>query len=378
MFITITKNLVRKISVMEHILSSIGKNDNLINGILVRANGMLQAANSLINMSFRLTTEELGLAPDLPLADFILPEMAYKFLKNLSVGTSVEVILVKDNLINIVVDSGKKKKNKVEFATQLPSEYIEISRVDTSAMQKLNSEWFKSAISKTAYAVSTNNKKPINTAVHLIAKGGKIVAYACDGFKAAVVSDLVDKAESDFTLSIPQEVIKVLNAVDFAETILVGFNKTHTKAAFAIDDSTVIQGSLHTGKILNYVEKYINKGNKIQFTADTTILSSVVKQICLFNTASTRTPMLLSIKKDEIVCSFANEKTRYSDSVEIESTNIEKETLMGVDPEILLSTLKNCVEGKTKFRFEQSLEPLEVYNGDLSAIVVPMRINKEG
>lgn len=376
MNITITKNLIKKLSVMEHILSSISKDDSCINGILVRTNGIMQAANRLINMSFKLTTEELGLIPDMPATDFILPEMAYKFLKNLSVGTSVEVILVKDNVINIVVDSGKKKKNKVEFATQLASEYIEISRVDTSAMQKLNSEWFKSAISKTAYAVSTNKSQPINTAVHLIAKGGKIVAYACDGFKAAVVSDLVDKAESDFTLSIPQEVIKVLNAVDFAETIIVGFNDNHTKAVFATDDSTVIQGSLHTGKILNY-EKYINKG-KIQFTADTTILSSVVKQICLFNTASTRTPMLLSIKKDEIVCSFANEKTRYSGSVGIESANVEEETVMGVDPENLLNTLKNCVEDKTNFRLEKSLEPLEVYNGDLSAIVVPMRINKEG
>ena len=376
MNITITKNLIKKISVMDHILSSIGKSDNnLINGILIKSSGLMQAANRTLNMSFKLTTEELGLAPDLPITDFILPEMAYRFLKNLAIGTSVDVSLISDKLIEIVVDGGKRKKNKVEFTTQPADEYPEILKADATSMQRLNAEWFKQAISKCSYAISDNNAKLIYTAAHLIARSGNIVAYAIDGFKAAVVSNRVDTAEKDFTLSIPQEVIKILGIIDFAETVIVGFNENHTKAIFVTDEATIIQGSLYTGNPIMY-DSFVNKG-KFTFTVDTNQLSSSIKQICVLN-ASKSAPMKITVKKDEIVCSYANEKTRFEDTVSIEKTTLlDEDVVIGLNPDALLNTLKNCSEDKTVFKFTSPLKPLEIYNADLSAIVVPMKVKEE-
>ena len=376
MNITITKNLVKKISIMEHILSTINKEESLINGILVKSNGMMQAANRTTNMSFKLTTEELGLTPDLPDKDFILPEMAYKFLKNVSIGTAVDILPLKDNLIEIV-DTSKKRKNKVEFATQSASEYVEIAKADASSMQKLNSEWFKSAIAKCSYAISDNNAKPIYMAAHLVARKGKIVAYSIDGFKAAVISNDTDKAEKDFMLSIPQDLIKVLNGIDFAETLIVGFNESHTKAVFVTDDSTVIQGSLYTGSPVMY-DSFINKG-KNKFSLNTKELANIIKRICLLRTAKDASPMRMTIRKSEILFSFSNEKTRFEDSVNIENnTTSDEDIVVGINPDILLSTLKSCSEDVTSFKFSSPLTPLEIYNGNLSAIVVPMKISKEG
>lgn len=375
MTITITKHLVKKLSVMEHILSGIGNDERLINGLLVKSNGMMQVANGTTNMSFKLTTEELGLTPNLPDKDFILPEMAYRFLKNLPVGTSVEVSPIKDNLVTIIVENGRKKKNKVEFATQSASEYVEIAKADVSSMQKLNAKWFKNAISKCSYAISDNPTKPIYTAAHLIARKGQIVAYAIDGFKAAVISNNTDKAEKDFMLSIPQEVIKILSGMDFAETVIVGFNDNHTKAVFVTDESTVIQGSLHIGTPMMY-DSYINKG-KHAFSLETAGLTRVIKQICLLNSGKPA-PMRFTVRKDEIICSYSNEKTRFEDCVSVVKSSLaDEEFVIGINPDILLSTLKNCSEDVTSFKFSSPLTPLEIYNGNLSAIVVPMKI-KEG
>ena len=375
MTITITKHLVKKLSVMEHILSGIGNDERLINGLLVKSNGMMQVANGTTNMSFKLTTEELGLTPNLPDKDFILPEMAYRFLKNLPVGTSVEVSPIKDNLVTIIVENGRKKKNKVEFATQSASEYVEIAKADVSSMQKLNAKWFKNAISKCSYAISDNPTKPIYTAAHLIARKGQIVAYAIDGFKAAVISNNTDKAEKDFMLSIPQEVIKILSGMDFAETVIVGFNDNHTKAVFVTDESTVIQGSLHIGTPMMY-DSYINKG-KHAFSLETAGLTRVIKQICLLNGGKS-VPMRFTVRKEEIVCSYSNEKTRFEDCVSVVKSSLaDEEFVIGINPDILLSTLKSCSEDVTSFKFSSPLTPLEIYNGNLSAIVVPMKI-KEG
>lgn len=374
MYIKITKNLIKKLSVMEHVLSSIGKEETLINGIMVKSNGLMQAANRTLNMSFKLSTEELGLTPDLPDKDFILPEMAYRFLKTLAVGDSVEVSPVKDNLVTIIVENGRKKKNKAEFATHPAAEYVEIGKTDASTMQKLNAEWFKSAISKCSYAISDNPTKPIYTAAHLVARKGKLVAYAIDGIKAAVVSNKTDKADSDFTLSIPQEVIKILSGIDFSDTVIVGFNNNHTKAVFVTDDSTVIQGSLYTGNPIMY-DTFIDKG-KYTFSLKTAGLTSVIKQICLLN-AGKPAPMRFTVRKDEIICSYANEKTRFEDCVSVEKSSLtDEEVVIGVSPDSLLSTLKNCTESVTSFKFSSPLTPLEIYNGNLSAIVVPMRLQE--
>ena len=371
MNIIITKNLIKKLSIMEHILSSIGKEESLINGILVKSNGMLQAASRTLNMSFKLTTEELGLTPDLPANDFILPEMAYRFLKNLPAGSSADVDPVKDNLVQIVVDNGKKKKNKAEFATQPSSKYIAITKSDAATMQTLSAEWFKSAISKCSYAISDNNTKPIYTAAHLVARKGKIVAYAIDGFKAAVVSNSTDKSVKDFILSIPQEVIKILSGVEFADTVIVGFNESHSKAVFVTDEATVIQGSLYNGTPVMY-DTFVNKG-KFKFTLNTKDFTNTIRQICLFKTAKT-SPMRMTVQKEELVCSFTNEKTRFEDTVNIENDIFEEDVVIGIDPDALLSTMKNCTEETTSFKFSGSLTPLEIYNGNLSAIVVPMKI----
>lgn len=377
MNLIITKNLIKKISVMEHILSAINKDENLINGILFKNNGMLQAANRTLNMSFKLTAAELGLTPDLPASDFILPELAYKFLKNLTVGSTVEIVPVKENLIEIVVDSGKRrKKNKAEFATQPCADYIAISKPDAPTMQKLNAEWFKDAIGKCSFAISDNNAKPIYTAAHLVADGEKIVAYAIDGFKAAVVANSVDTAVGKFILSIPQEIIKILGSVEFADTVTVGFNDNHTAAVFVTDDSTIIQGNLYTGNPVLF-DSWLNKG-EFSFSLQTKELVNIVKQICLFKSTSAA-PMRMTVRKDEIVCTFSNEKTRYENTVEIANNTLsEGEVVIGLNPDALLSTLKNCSEEETTFKFTTPLTPLEIYNGDLSAIVVPMRISQEG
>ena len=297
--------------------------------------------------------------------------MAYRFLKNLDIGTSVEVSPIKDNLIQVVVDNGKKKKNKAEFATQPTGEYIEIGKTDASTMQKLNAEWFKSAISKCAYAISDDHAKVIYTAAHLVARSGKLVVYAIDGFKAAVISNAIDKSVKDFILSIPQEVIKILSGVDCADTVIVGFNESHTKAVFVTDEATVIQGSLYTGSPVMY-DTFVNKG-KFKFSLNTKDFTSTIKQICLLKTAKS-SPMRMTIQKDELVCSFTNEKTRYEDTVNIENDNFKEDVVIGIDPDALLSTMKNCTEETTSFKFSGALTPLEIYNGDLSAIVVPMKI----
>lgn len=379
MNITITKNLIKKISIMEHILSLISKDDKLINGILCKCNGMMQAANRTLNMSFKLSAEELGLAPIFPTADFILPEMAYRFLKNLEVNTSVDINIVGDNKIEIITNTGnKRKKNKAEFATQPAEDYAAIAKSDAASMQKLNSAWFKSAIAKCSYAISDNMSKPIYTAAHLVAKNGTIVSYAIDGFKAAVVFNKTDKAEKDFMLSIPQEIIKILGNVDCADTVIVGYNDSHTKAVFVTDDSTVIQGSLYTGSPIMY-DNFLNKGT-YSFSLKTKELSRIIKQICLFNATKTSTtsPMKMLITKSDIICSFSNERTKFEDVVSIEGNVNEREVLIGMNPDSLLATLKNCVEETTTFKYSDPLSPLEVYNGDLSAIVVPMRISSEG
>ena len=373
MYISITKNFIKKLTIMEHILSSIGKENAYINGILVKSNGMMQAANRMLNMSFKLTTEELGLTPDLPPGDFILPEMAYKFLKNLPVGTAVEVLSTKENQVEIVIDNGKRKKKKVEFTSQPSSKYVAIAKSDAATMQTLNAEWFKSAITKCSYAISDNHPKPIYTAAHLVARDGKIVAYAIDGVKAAVVSNTTDKSVKDFVISIPQEVIRILSGVECADTVIVGFNENHTKAVFVTDESTVFQGSLYSGDPMMY-DNFINKG-KFKFSLNTKEFTNTVRQICLLKSANAAA-MRMTVQKEELICTFSNEKTKFEDTVSIENDSFKDDIVIGLDPDALLSTLKNCTEETTSFKFSGSVTPLEIYNGDLSAIVVPMRINE--
>ena len=88
--------------------------------------------------------------------------------------------------------------------------------------------------------------------------------------------------------------------------------------------------------------------------------------------------MRFTVRKEEIVCSYSNEKTRFEDCVSVVKSSLaDEEFVIGINPDILLSTLKSCSEDVTSFKFSSPLTPLEIYNGNLSAIVVPMKI-KEG
>lgn len=366
--LTITKKLLESLSLLSRI-ASINKSTSAVypNAIKFDTKGMLHAANSLNSVSCKLSTEELGLAPELPEKDFLLPDKAISFIKALSPSTEVSFNL-KDEL-KLSVKSGKRKST-AKFPVMSVEFFKPLSAVKPESLQMVKSEWFINALKQCEFALSDNPSKPIYTCLHLIGEeDGSIVAFSCDGMKAALTVNKEDKAEKSFKVSIPPETQRILLSAKYDENIRIGFCSSRT-AVIQIDSTTVLRTQLYEGALLDYSNLYNKAEHSLRFDKD--ILLAVLKRINLISDEK-HTAIRFAIAGSTVKITY-NGTATYEDTITVSDNSAKEECTIGMNYKFLTDALQSCDAPEVEFRYQTAVVPVEVKGNSQNNLIVPVKI----
>lgn len=124
----------------------------------------------------------------------------------------------------------------------------------------IESSFIRTALENCAFAMSTNNSKPIFTGLNFVCKNGMLEAYAIDGFKIARSRI---KSEGEFSFTITKDAVSILmSCLKSANSkINIGINKSGNKAVFIVDNQTVLRTSLLTGTLMEVDNFLLNMKN---------------------------------------------------------------------------------------------------------------------
>lgn len=131
------------------------------------------------------------------------------------------------------------------------TEFPQIKQLEDSQYFEMNEKDLKALISKSIYAVATEDVRPILKGVKLEVTGDTITAVALDGYRLAVVKKKVVGASSDLTCIVParslNEISKLLGDEDKVIRVNVGKN------FMMVDiDNTKMTTRLLEGDFINY------------------------------------------------------------------------------------------------------------------------------
>lgn len=366
--LTITKKLLESLSLLSRIAAG-NKSTAAVypNAIKFDTKGMLHAANSLNSVSCKLSTEELGLVPELPDKDFLLPDKAISFVKALSVGTEVSFDLRTE--LKLSVKTGKRKST-AKFPVMTVENFKPLSPVKPESLQMIKSEWFINALKQCEFALSDNPGKPIYTCLHLIGEqDGSIVAFSCDGMKAALTVNNEDKAEKSFKVSIPPETQRILLSAKYDDKIRIGFCSGRS-AVFQIDSTTVLRTQLYEGSLLDYSNLYGKAEHSLKFDKD--ILLAVLKKINLI--ADEKHTAIRFIVSDSTVKITYNGTVTYEDTIVVSDNTDKEECTIGMNYKFLTDALQSCDASEVELRYHGSTFPVEVKGNFQNNLIVPVKI----
>ena len=235
------------------------------------------------------------------------------------------------------------------------------------------------AIKCTSHAISSNNSKPIYTALHFISDGTTLTVFSCDGCRAAIYQ-IPYESKNVFTISIPKESINILMSAltkNESANVMVILSKNR-QAAFIIDKQTVIRTTLLYGEILPYQSLFIEKMNVLK--VNKTAVLNILKGISTVLDDKNRTVVKIKMENSELNFSYNGTASEYSDCCSYEPVKGEEKFFIGMNLHYFTEALKAIPEDEVEIHFTNEVSPVTITPAVKTerrkeVIVLPMRIN---
>jgi len=276
-----------------------------------------------------------------------------------------------DRLITYIT-SGKTDYQIVGMSSAEFPDLPVFEKVDTVEMK---AGVFREMIRQTVFAVSDNNSKPIYTGSLFEFKGGRFRIIAVDGFRMALREEEIGgKRERRFVVpgKTQKEALNLLT--DDEKNVEINIGKRHI--SFKIDSYEMIS-RLIDGEFMDY-EATIPGGSRTEIVINTRSLSSSVERMALLNNERIKSPVKLTIKRDEIDLLCTTSVGKANDVIAVETAGDETE--IGFNNKFLLDALRNTNCDKVKLVVNGGLSPMivrPVEGNEFVMMVVPMRLSNE-
>ena len=255
------------------------------------------------------------------------------------------------------------------------SDYPELPSVEGLNSFEIGEAMLKKMISRTIFAVSDNESRPIHTGALFETDETALTIVAVDGFRLALCREPMENADNQaLSFVVPgtalSEVEKV--ASDGEGVITVTLAPKHIQ--FSIGDTILISRRLE-GEFLNY-KNAIPQTSKHQFTLEKSELISAVERVSLILSDKIKSPVKCIFGDGIIKMSTASELGKASDECGMDGNGEELE--IGFNDKYLIEALKAAPTDEIRLELTSGVTPCIISPTDESGsflyMILPVRL----
>lgn len=253
-------------------------------------------------------------------------------------------------------------------------EFPQLPEVDGSASISFKEDTLKSMIDQTLFAVAVNDFKPVHTGSKFIFANGEATLVSVDGFRLAIRKEPTD-CPDELSFIVPGktlgEVSKLLGGEGSATLELSGKH-----IIFRIGGYSVISRLLE-GDFIDF-RSSIPQASATVVTVGVREMLESIERTSLLISERLKSPIRLSVLKDEIRLSCATALGRVNDAVPCEMQGEEVE--MGFNNRYLLEALRATGCDKVRVVINNPLSPVKILpmEGDsFLFLVLPVRMKSD-
>lgn len=356
-------------------LSSVGKIISVRPQFPILANILLNAKNHKLEL--KTTNLELGMIYEIPAkveieGEITVPgKLITDFINTLNTD-KIEMILEDRNLII------KTKGSRASFNTTSISDFPTFPSASENK-KMLPIEKIKDSISRTVFAASIDESRPVLTGVKTVIKDGKVTLIATDGYRMSINHVEISDKKEDLNVILPATSLsEVVRASQEEKTEEIGFNIIENKnqVVFSLPNISIYT-RLIEGEFPN-VEKIIPQGFKTRVELEKEELTRAVKTASLFarNAAN-----IVKIKTEKNGIRISANTPQIGENEEFIEASIEGEEVeTAFNYRFLLDLLSNFPDGNVVFESSGPLSPgvFKPVKNDLSFLhlIMPVRIQE--
>ena len=265
-----------------------------------------------------------------------------------------------------------------KLATMNADEFPELPKIDVENSVEIEQNILKNMISKTIFAVSTEENRPIFTGCLFEVNDNKLNVVSVDGFRLAWKVQNLNKKVSDFKAVIPGKTLSEVNKIilDSFDSIKIGVSKN--QALFEMENCKIVTRLLE-GEFLNY-SNVIPKTWETRIRINKNQLQDCFKRISLISSSiiekEKKDPVKVNIEvgKLNIVCTNQTGDAKEEVYLETEGKDLE----IGFNPKYFLDSLKAIEDEEIFVEFGSSISPSVIKsideNGDYQYMILPIKL----
>ena len=271
-----------------------------------------------------------------------------------------------DNKLNISTDNYKSTINGVAI-----DEYPEMPSIKEGRSIKINAQKVKQALTQVVFASSTDDTRPVLTAVYVYSNNKKLIFASTDSYRLAEKE--VSDTDVDISLLVPGSAMRDLLRIisDQAEDIEIIYDEQQVR--FLVDDTELI-ARLIDGTYPDY-KKLIPSEFKNKACVMKDELVSVTKVAGLFSRENAGS-VTIAISEENGRLSVKSIASQVGENEAKVSGEIIGEDDITLNSHYLLDGLSVFESGKIDFKFNGKLEPIIITNPadkSYTYVVMPLK-----
>ena len=273
------------------------------------------------------------------------------------------------------VASISSEMSEFEILGSPPSDYPELPSVEGQDSFEISEPVLKKMISRTNFAVSDNESRPVHTGALFETEDGVLTVVAVDGYRLALCRETLDSDEPHgLSFVVPgtalNEVEKVASDGEGKVTITLG--SKHIR--FLIGDTLLVSRRLE-GEFLNY-KSSIPQSSKYQFVVDKDEFIAAVERVSLIVNDKQKSPVKCVFADEIVKLSTASALGKASDECGMQGIGEDLE--IGFNDKYLLEALRAAPADELKFELTSGVAPCVITPADDSNsfvyMILPVRL----
>lgn len=252
-------------------------------------------------------------------------------------------------------------------------DFPEMIMPETEDSLVISGDVLKEMISRTIYAVSTNDQKPVHTGTKFIIGNDALTLVSVDGYRLAVCKQTNMQYQSDNGFVVPAKTLSEVSKLigDNNEEISIGTARRY--AVFRTQKYTVLTRLLE-GDFLDYT-KSIPAGYKTKVRILVESLFDSVERASLLINDRFKSPIRMMFENNMVSISCVTALGNAQDELacEVEGEAVE----IGFNNRYMLDALRNCGQQEVFLEFNGPLSPMKltpVEGDEFLFLVLPVRI----
>lgn len=239
------------------------------------------------------------------------------------------------------------------------ADYPELPEVESEYSMSMKQKTLKAMIEEVAFAVSTNESRPVHTGALFEIADMKMTMVAVDGFRLAIRKEPVDKLEGGgFSFVAPGSALNEVKSIcsDVEDMAQVTLGKRHI--LFEVGDTQLICRRLE-GEFLDY-KNAIPRKNPISIVADTKALIESIDRVSVVISDKLKSPVRCLFDHDKVMLSAKTGNGEAKDICRVTGDGDKLE--IGFNNRYLMEALRFAPADKVKIELNTGVSP---------AIIVP-------